>query len=149
MVLFQCLLILVIILFYFQGISPIAKTLLIFDISFFQPVGLLRAILMAAMWLGRVDDVCRNNINIVWAFPTHLLAVFFIRKKSRMDKILFSDYGDPGFFAGDRIYLVAAENECRCPAHTGNHYIPEFLSISKSESCRKKYCSEGENWIMK
>jgi len=55
--------------------------LLIFDITFFSVIGLF-GLLIAALWLGRVDDVCRNNINIFWALPTHLIAVFFIRKKN-------------------------------------------------------------------
>lgn len=54
--------------------------MLVFDILFFTALG-LTGILMAAMWLGRVDDVCRNNMNILWAPPTHFIAVFFIRKK--------------------------------------------------------------------
>jgi hypothetical protein len=58
----------------------VAKSMQIFDIMFFSVLGLL-GVLMAAMWLGRVDDVCSNNINILWALPTHLVAVFFIRKK--------------------------------------------------------------------
>ncbi len=56
------------------------KAMLVFDILFFTALG-LTGILMAAMWLGRVDDVCRNNMNILWALPTHFIAVFFIRKK--------------------------------------------------------------------
>jgi hypothetical protein len=64
------------------------KALLIFDISFFSLMGLF-GLLIAALWLGRVDDVCRNNINILWALPTHLVAVFFIRKKTSWIKYYF------------------------------------------------------------
>ena len=78
--LFQCLLLGSIILFMFRASPAISKSLLIFDIVFFSLLGLL-GLLMAAMWLGRVDDVCRNNINLLWAVPTHIIAVFFIRKK--------------------------------------------------------------------
>ena len=49
----------------------------------------LFGLLIAALWLGRVDDVCRNNINIFWALPTHLIAVFFIRKKAVWIKYYF------------------------------------------------------------
>jgi hypothetical protein len=62
--------------------------LLIFDISFFSLMGLF-GMLIAALWLGRVDDVCRNNINIQWALPTHLIAVFFMRKKATWIKYYF------------------------------------------------------------
>jgi hypothetical protein len=44
---------------------------------------------MASMWLGRVDDVCQDNINILWAMPTHIAAVFFIRKKYTWVKYYF------------------------------------------------------------
>ena len=50
---------------------------------------------MTAMWLGRVDDVCSNNINILWALPTHIVAVFFIRKKYKWIKYYFLIYCNP------------------------------------------------------
>jgi Domain of unknown function (DUF4105) len=86
--LFICLFLTTIILFIFRAAPPLAKALLIFDVVFFTVLGLL-GILMTAMWLGRVDDVCRNNINIAWALPTHLPAVFFIRKKTKWIKYYF------------------------------------------------------------
>ena len=63
-------------------------TLLIFDTVFFFVLGLIGT-LMAYLWVCRVDDVCRNNINIFWALPTHLAAVFFIRKKTASVKYYF------------------------------------------------------------
>jgi hypothetical protein len=88
MALFQCILLGLILLFMFRASPGITKTILIFDIVFFTLLGLL-GILMALMWLGRVDDVCRNNINILWAVPTHIVAVFFIRKKYNWVKYYF------------------------------------------------------------
>ena len=76
---------LVSILFYFLRLK---KAQLIFDISFFTLLG-LTGILMAFMWLGRIDDVCAKNINILWALPTHIVAVFFIRKKAAWIKYYF------------------------------------------------------------
>ncbi len=64
------------------------RALLIFDISFFTLLGLI-GILISFMWLGRVDDVCSKNINILWALPTHIVAVFFIRKKGSWIKYYF------------------------------------------------------------
>ena len=86
--LFQCLLLGSIILFMFRVSPAISKSLLIFDIIFFTLLGLL-GLLMSAMWLGRVDNVCRNNMNILWAVPTHIVAVFFIRKKYHWVKYYF------------------------------------------------------------
>ncbi|MBS1599548.1 MAG: DUF4105 domain-containing protein [Bacteroidetes bacterium] len=60
--------------------SQWSKTALtIFDCIIFFFVGLL-GILMLFLWLGRVDTVCRNNINILWAWPTHTIVIFFTRK---------------------------------------------------------------------
>jgi Domain of unknown function (DUF4105) len=84
MVVFTILLMLGIVFYFLRNKKP----LLIFDISFFSLMGLF-GLLIAALWLGRVDDVCRNNINIFWAFPTHLIAVFFIRKKAAWIKYYF------------------------------------------------------------
>lgn len=58
---------------------PAQKTLQIFDIALFSLLGLIGCV-MLCVWLGRVDTVCRNNINIFWALPTHIIAVFFLRK---------------------------------------------------------------------
>ncbi len=56
------------------------KPLLIFDRVFFALVGLL-GLLILFVWLGRVDSVCRNNLNLAWALPTHLFAVFFLGRR--------------------------------------------------------------------
>lgn len=59
------------------------RTLLIFDTIFFLFLGLLGSLLLT-LWIIRVDDVCRNNWNLLWAIPTHLvvaLALLFKPKK--------------------------------------------------------------------
>ena len=88
MALFQCLLLATILLFIFRSLPAISRTTLVFDITFFSLLGLI-GMLMAYLWIARVDDVCRNNINIFWALPTHLIAVFFIRKKGVWIKYYF------------------------------------------------------------
>jgi hypothetical protein len=88
MAFFQCLLLANILLFIFRASPAISKTLLVLDIIFFSLLGLL-GMLMAFVWLGRIDNVCRDNINILWALPTHLVAVFFIRKKTAWIKYYF------------------------------------------------------------
>jgi hypothetical protein len=54
------------------------KALLIFDSIFFFVIGLL-GVLMLTLWIIRIDTVCRNNFNILWALPTHIFAAFFLR----------------------------------------------------------------------
>src|SRR5579871_377561 len=53
------------------------------DVLFFSLVGLI-GICITFEWLGRVDEVCRNNMNILWAWPTHIVMAFFTKKKSRL-----------------------------------------------------------------
>jgi hypothetical protein len=58
-----------------------SKTVLnIFDLVFFLSIGLV-GILILSLWLGRVDTVCRNNMNILWALPTHTIIVFFMKRR--------------------------------------------------------------------
>jgi hypothetical protein len=64
------------------------KTLLIFDVVLFSLLGLV-GLVMLYVWLFRVDEVCRNNINIVWALPTHLVAVFFLARNPAWLKYYF------------------------------------------------------------
>ncbi|MBS1914871.1 MAG: DUF4105 domain-containing protein [Bacteroidetes bacterium] len=52
----------------------------IFDFVFFFTVGLF-GILMATVWMFRVDTVCSNNYNLLWAWPLHAIMAFFIKRK--------------------------------------------------------------------
>lgn len=61
---------------------------LILDILFFCLLG-VTGLLMLSVWIGRVDNVCRDNINILWALPTHLFAVFFIKSKKSWVRYYF------------------------------------------------------------
>jgi hypothetical protein len=83
-VVFTFLLMLAIVFYFLRNKKP----LLIFDVSFFSLIGLF-GLLITALWAGRVDDVCRNNINVFWALPTHLIAVFFIHKRATWVKYYF------------------------------------------------------------
>jgi Domain of unknown function (DUF4105) len=85
--LFQCLLLATILLFIFRH-PTLNRILLVFDIVFFSVLGLL-GIMMTYLWIARIDDVCRNNMNVLWAIPTHLIAVFFIRKTAGWIKYYF------------------------------------------------------------
>jgi len=64
------------------------KAGMIFDIIYFGLVGLI-GIVMAYVWIFRVDDVCRDNFNIAWALPTHVIIVFFYFKKAGWIKTYF------------------------------------------------------------
>lgn len=61
--------------------AVIKKMLNLFDILFFLALGLL-GILLLTLWIIRIDDVCRNNFNLLWALPTHLpVAVLLLKNK--------------------------------------------------------------------
>jgi hypothetical protein len=68
--------------------SGSSATTTIIDKSIFVVAGLLGT-LMLALWLGRDDTVCRNNLNIAWAIPTHFIAAFFIGKNKPWLNIYF------------------------------------------------------------
>jgi hypothetical protein len=61
---------------------------------FFFLTGLLGCILIF-MWLGTDHAMCKNNFNLLWAWPTHLVAAFFINTKKRWVKkyLLFTIIG--------------------------------------------------------
>jgi hypothetical protein len=35
-------------------------------------------VVLSILWIIRVDEVCENNYNLLWAIPTHLIISFFI-----------------------------------------------------------------------
>jgi hypothetical protein len=85
---FSFLLVLAIVFFLLGNKSFFANALFIFDIVLFSLSGLI-GVLITYLWLGRVDEVCRENINILWAVPTHAIVVFFIRKNGAWIKYYF------------------------------------------------------------
>jgi hypothetical protein len=60
----------------------------IFDIGYFFILGLIGCF-MLVMWFGTDHELCRDNYNILWALPTHLLMSFFILKKKVFVKKYF------------------------------------------------------------
>jgi len=57
-----------------------ARFFSVFDFIFFFFSGVL-GILILFMWFGTDHPECRNNFNLFWALPTHLLIVFVALKK--------------------------------------------------------------------
>ena len=52
------------------------------DSLFFLLTGLL-GLLMLVLWIARVDNVCRNNYNLLWALPTHTVIAFVINRQKK------------------------------------------------------------------
>jgi len=69
-----------ILLVFITGLSfykPIGAFLSVFDFILFFLAGLL-GILILCMWFGTDHPECKNNINLLWAFPFHFIIIFFI-----------------------------------------------------------------------
>jgi hypothetical protein len=65
-----------------------AKWLTVFDCVFFVLLGLL-GIVIVTLWTIRIDNVCRNNFNILWALPTHFIVAFVVYKRWRWIQLYF------------------------------------------------------------
>jgi hypothetical protein len=79
-IVFTALLFLVLLLSRSKG--PKALSLLrMFDKVFFLALG-LAGLLLLFMWFGTDHVVCRDNLNLLWALPTHLAAAFFAGKNT-------------------------------------------------------------------
>ena len=64
------------------------RVLQILDSLFFFLLG-AAGILLLFMWFGTDHYMCRNNLNLVWALPTHIVMVFFIRSNRNWVKTYF------------------------------------------------------------
>jgi hypothetical protein len=65
-----------------KGLAPV------FDRIFFVFLG-LAGLFLLFMWFGTDHYVARNNYNLLWALPTHIVAVFFLNRQSRAKNIYF------------------------------------------------------------
>ena len=52
----------------------------IFDIGYFLILG-IAGCFMLFMWFGTDHELCRDNYNVLWALPTHLVMAFFVLRK--------------------------------------------------------------------
>lgn len=77
---------LIIFLLSFSTKTSIQNALLSFDRFLFFVIGLL-GILFLFMWTGTDHIMCENNYNLLWAWPTHLFAAFYIGSNLRWLKI--------------------------------------------------------------
>jgi hypothetical protein len=58
------------------------RLLNVFDCIFFLFIGIF-GVLIVTLWAIRVDTVCRNNFNVLWALPTHLPVAFVVYLKRK------------------------------------------------------------------
>lgn len=65
-----------------------SKLLYFFDVAFFFLCGLL-GLLLVFMWFGTDHQTARDNFNLLWAFPLHVVIVFFLQSKRRWPAFYF------------------------------------------------------------
>jgi hypothetical protein len=59
-----------------------------FDGMFFFVTGVL-GIVLILMWTGTDHQMCKNNFNLLWAWPTHFVMAFFVNSKKSWAKKYF------------------------------------------------------------
>lgn len=79
---------LLIVLLSFVNSAGAKKILFVSDFLFFFFSGAL-GLLILFMWFGTDHQACRNNFNIAWALPTHLIAAFLLLSKKGWIKNYF------------------------------------------------------------
>lgn len=72
-----------------------------FDLVFFFLLG-LAGLLLLFMWFGTNHTVCRNNYNLLWALPTHVIMALFVYSNRSWVKVYF------GFVFWFSLVLAAA-----------------------------------------
>ena len=72
----------------FSKNGAIQRILFSFDGFLFFVTGLL-GILFLFMWIGTDHVMCENNYNLLWAWPTHAVAAFYIHSKKSFAKKYF------------------------------------------------------------
>ncbi|MEO6453735.1 MAG: DUF4105 domain-containing protein [Ginsengibacter sp.] len=84
---FSVFFILIVMLSFSKNLS-IQKFIYNFDGFIFFITGLL-GIVMLIMWFGTDHVMCRNNYNLLWAWPTHAVVAFFINRRKSTERIYF------------------------------------------------------------
>lgn len=82
-------LLLIFILFIGQSKNKFARAFMQgFDGLLFFITGVLGCILIF-MWAGTDHQMCKNNFNLLWAWPTHTIMAFFVNSKTNRAKKYF------------------------------------------------------------
>jgi hypothetical protein len=78
---FSCIFLLIVLLSFSKNIF-VTRLLNAFDGFIFFITGLM-GILLIFMWLGTDHIMCKDNFNLLWAWPTNAVAGFYIHSKKR------------------------------------------------------------------
>lgn len=110
----------------------VQKFLIALDSFLFFIIGLL-GILLVFMWFGTDHIMCKNNLNLLWAWPTNIVAAFYIHSKKSLAKKYFT------LFAVFNLILICCW--FFLPQHMNPALIPiilililrSFISVSKKK----------------
>lgn len=91
-----------------------------FDGFFFFITG-FAGIVMLVMWFGTEHIVCRNNYNLLWAWPTHAVMAFFVNSRKQWVKKYF--------FIGAILYAIVFCLLFFIPQPINNSLIPIILLL--------------------
>ncbi|MEP6926931.1 MAG: DUF4105 domain-containing protein [Ginsengibacter sp.] len=78
---FTCIFLLIVLLSFSKN-TFIERFLFAFDGFMFFITGLM-GILLIFMWVGTDHIMCKDNFNLLWAWPTNVIAAFYIHSKKR------------------------------------------------------------------
>ncbi|MEP6950192.1 MAG: DUF4105 domain-containing protein [Ginsengibacter sp.] len=87
---FSCVFLLIVLLSFSKNIL-VARLLDAFDGFIFFITGLL-GVLLLFMWFGTDHFMCKDNFNLLWAWPTNAVAAFYVHSKKRPVKKYFIIY---------------------------------------------------------
>ena len=114
--------------------------LLGFDGMFFFLIGLL-GIILIFMWTATDHAMCKNNFNLLWAWPTHSVIAFFLNSKKSWVKKYFK------FTAIIQALLLLAW--FFLPQQMNNALIPVVLLMIWRSSKLAGSCREGRKTFSK
>lgn len=77
-----------ILLFSISKSSSWIKAFNVFDFGFFLILGMI-GVLLIFMWFGTSHAMCKNNFNLLWAFPLNLPMAFMVFSKKKWVKKYF------------------------------------------------------------
>lgn len=87
---FSCFFVLIVLLSFSKNVF-IKRLLMGFDGFIFFISGLI-GILILFMWFGTDHEMCRDNFNLLWAWPTNVIAAFYMHSKKRPGTKYFMIY---------------------------------------------------------
>lgn len=128
---FACLFVLIAFLSFSKSVF-VQRMLISFDGFLYFLTGLL-GLLLIFMWVGTDHFMCKDNYNLLWAWPANVIAAFYIHSKKKIAKIYILAY------AIFNVILLVAWSFL--PQHLNPSLIPiililvlrSFISVSRKK----------------